>query len=236
MTPEPLTDQDFENLSNVLENLADKRAMNIEQLDGFLAAIICCPSEITQTEYLPEIWGDAMINEDSFTAQPLVQEFLTLVERHRRSIVQTLESAEAFTPVLLADDTKVYRGNDWANGFLRGMSLRNEEWSELLDNEDHGGSLVPILVLAHEHDPDPDMRPYKEPVSEDRREKLLVGAAAGVMRIYKYFRRQRSVADIPLDPGSSTYRRFVPKTGRNELCPCGSGKKFKNCCGKITLH
>ena len=27
-------------------------------------------------------------------------------------------------------------------------------------------------------------------------------------------------------------RREVPKVGRNELCPCGSGKKFKNCCGR----
>ena len=22
------------------------------------------------------------------------------------------------------------------------------------------------------------------------------------------------------------------KVGRNELCPCGSGKKYKNCCGR----
>lgn len=25
-------------------------------------------------------------------------------------------------------------------------------------------------------------------------------------------------------------QRERPKTGRNELCPCGSGKKFKKCC------
>jgi preprotein translocase subunit SecA len=24
----------------------------------------------------------------------------------------------------------------------------------------------------------------------------------------------------------------VPKVGRNDLCPCGSGKKYKNCCGR----
>jgi uncharacterized protein YecA (UPF0149 family) len=24
--------------------------------------------------------------------------------------------------------------------------------------------------------------------------------------------------------------------GRNDPCPCGSGKKFKKCCGKETLH
>jgi preprotein translocase subunit SecA len=27
-------------------------------------------------------------------------------------------------------------------------------------------------------------------------------------------------------------KRELPKVGRNEPCPCGSGKKFKNCCGK----
>jgi SEC-C motif-containing protein len=28
------------------------------------------------------------------------------------------------------------------------------------------------------------------------------------------------------------YRRAEPKVGRNEPCPCGSGKKYKKCCGK----
>ena len=30
--------------------------------------------------------------------------------------------------------------------------------------------------------------------------------------------------------GHITYRREQPKVGRNELCPCGSGKKYKKCC------
>jgi len=29
-----------------------------------------------------------------------------------------------------------------------------------------------------------------------------------------------------------TVRRTAPKVGRNELCPCGSGRKYKKCCGK----
>jgi hypothetical protein len=28
-----------------------------------------------------------------------------------------------------------------------------------------------------------------------------------------------------------TYVRTEAKVGRNDLCPCGSGKKFKKCCG-----
>ena len=29
-----------------------------------------------------------------------------------------------------------------------------------------------------------------------------------------------------------TVVREEPKIGRNDPCPCGSGKKYKNCCGK----
>jgi preprotein translocase subunit SecA len=38
----------------------------------------------------------------------------------------------------------------------------------------------------------------------------------------------------PEAKGSSTvtYHREEPKVGRNDPCPCGSGKKYKKCCGK----
>jgi protein translocase subunit secA 1 len=33
-------------------------------------------------------------------------------------------------------------------------------------------------------------------------------------------------------PSKSTPEHVEEKIGRNDLCPCGSGKKYKNCCGK----
>ena len=103
-----------------------------------------------------------------------------------------------------------------------------------MEDMEHGGWLVPIFALAHEHDPDPAMRPYEKPIDHEQREKLIVGAAAGVMRIYDYFESQRLLeAD---SDGVATFRRESRKVGRNEKCPCGSGKKFKQCCGKLTLH
>ncbi len=33
-------------------------------------------------------------------------------------------------------------------------------------------------------------------------------------------------------PAVTTFRRQTPKVGRNEPCPCGSGKKYKQCCGR----
>jgi uncharacterized protein len=94
---------------------------------------------------------------------------------------------------------------------------------------------VPILALAHEHDPDPEMRPYKEPISAEARENLIVGAAAGVTGIYRYFESQRLV-EKELYDDATTFRRVMPKIGRNDPCPCGSGKKFKHCCGRTTMH
>lgn len=44
-------------------------------------------------------------------------------------------------------------------------------------------------------------------------------------------------ADAPTEDeakqDSATFRRDVPKVGRNDPCPCGSGKKYKQCCGKL---
>jgi preprotein translocase subunit SecA len=37
----------------------------------------------------------------------------------------------------------------------------------------------------------------------------------------------------PTAPGAAPFVRQVPKVGRNELCPCGSGKKYKHCHGAL---
>ena len=41
--------------------------------------------------------------------------------------------------------------------------------------------------------------------------------------------QDNSVAD-----GAQPYVREMPKVGRNEPCPCGSGKKYKRCHGKLS--
>jgi uncharacterized protein len=176
-----------------------------------------------------------MVLQDTVDAQPVLQDFLSLIMRHWNVIAETLHSGEVFLPLLLQDENGITHANDWATGFLRGMEFHKEEWATLLADEEHGGWLVPIFALANEHSPDPEMRPYKEPVSTELREKLIVGAAAGITGIYRHFKTQRS-PEKELYGNATTFRRSMPKVGRNDPCPCGSGKKFKQCCGKPTLH
>jgi uncharacterized protein len=232
---QPLTDAELERLTAALKRFGDKRAMNLEQLDGFLSALICCPELVPPSEYLPVVWGGDIALEDQFSAHPILNDFLSLIMRHWNSIIDVLQSGEVYLPLLLEDEKGDTHANDWANGFLRGMELRKEHWAPLVNDEMNDGSLIPILALAHENSPDPELRSYKEPVSAELRETLIVGAAAGMNRIYHYFEAQRLLGMEPLG-NLSTFRRSMPKIGRNEPCPCGSGKKFKHCCGMITLH
>jgi uncharacterized protein len=190
---QPLNEGELDRVSVLLARFGNKRSMNLEQLDGFFAALICGSDMIPPSEYLPVIWGDDMILEDTFNAQPALEEFLSLIMRHWNAIADTLRSGDVFLPLLLQDENGITHANDWARGFVRGMELRRTEWAALFADEDHGGWLVPIFALAHEHDPDPEMRPYKEPISADAREKLIVGAAAGVTGIYRHFETQRLV-------------------------------------------
>jgi uncharacterized protein len=231
----PLTDAEFDTLGEMLNRLGGKRSMNLEQVDGFFAALTCGPANVPPSEYLPEIWGSDVINDDVFSNQARLDDFLSLLTRHWNGIFHTLNSGDVFMPVLLEDGQGVAHANDWAEGFMRGMELRREDWRALIQDERHNGLLVPIFALAHEHDPDPEMRPYDKPIDAEAREKLVVGVAASVMMIYKFFEPQRLSA-THFDRAATTARRIMSKVGRNDPCPCGSGKKFKHCCAEAALH
>jgi preprotein translocase subunit SecA len=48
---------------------------------------------------------------------------------------------------------------------------------------------------------------------------------------------QGAGSEVPSDSSGTekapTFVREQPKVGRNEPCSCGSGKKYKQCCGKV---
>ena len=71
MGERPLTDADYDRLADALNRFHGERAMNLEQLDGFFAALICGPDLVRPSEYLPEIWGGGeMADEEAFASQP----------------------------------------------------------------------------------------------------------------------------------------------------------------------
>jgi hypothetical protein len=70
-----------------------------------------------------------------------------------------------------------------------------------------------------------------EPIADDEREAVIHDMLDGVQDVYDFFRDARERALAP-----PTVRRDGAKVGRNDPCPCGSGKKYKQCHGAGTVH
>ena len=230
---ETLTDEEFDRLESFLDSLGPP-AMNLEELDGFFVALICGPQMVMPSEYLPQIWGEG----HEFSSDAQAGDILELLFRHWNNIastlLRTLGEAEVYMPVLHESADGTAPGNHWAQGFMRGMQMRAQSWRELLDSKEHGGSLLPIMMLAHEHDADLEMR---HPIEPERHDEVLQMMIAGVTRIYRYFEPHRR-AGVAVEEATMPRRRARSKVGRNEPCPCGSGKKYKSCCSPDapTLH
>ncbi|AMV00978.1 MULTISPECIES: YecA family protein [Xanthomonas] len=221
LTQRSLSDAELDRLGDFLEGIGAS-AMNLEMLDGFFAALICGPETVLPSEYLPQVLGEG----HCFDSNDQAAEIFGLVMRHWNTIaselLRTLEKDDVYLPVLLEDADGVVHGNDWARGFMRGIQLRPNSWQGLIDSDEFGGSMLPIMILTYEHDPDPAMRPPE--IAPDKRDELLQTMIAELTRIYRYFAlRRQSATQVPL-------RRQVPKVGRNDPCPCGSGRKYKHCC------
>ncbi|HEX2530775.1 MAG TPA: UPF0149 family protein, partial [Burkholderiaceae bacterium] len=111
-------------------------------------------------------------------------------------------------------------GEAWAWGFWEGMDLRAEAWAPIWSSN-LAPLMQPIYLLGAEEIEEDEMPLVEDPV---KRHKLAVEMEAAIPEIYKFWLPRRKSAVAPV-------QREAPKPGRNDPCPCGSGKKFKQCCG-----
>lgn len=228
---EPLTEAELDRLRQFLKNCKDGKAMNIEEMDGFFAAVVAGPEIVMPSEYLPEVFGSKTEEAHQFETLEEANEILGLIMRHWNDIAGTLSKGEVHLPLLLEDENGAEHGNDWARGFMQGTRLRHDGWAELLADDDHGGCMIPMLMLYHEHDEDPAMRP--KPIGSEQREKVIESMAAGLVAAYRYFREQRQALANRL---TRRPQRNARKVGGDDPCPCGSGKRYQRCCGSATIH
>ena len=205
-------------------------AMTIEEVDGFFAALIAGPEVVLPSEYLPSVFGRDVPKMCEFAGLDEANEILGLLMRHWNVIAVTLNKGDVYVPMLLEDDNGLCRGNDWASGFMRGVEMRRADWAQLIVDEEYGGCMVPVMMLHHEHDPDPELRPGA--ISPEMRDEVIVQMAAGIVRAYRYSRANRRAAT----PDHVEPHGTPGKLGRNAPCPCGSGKKYKRCCGNVTIN
>jgi uncharacterized protein len=129
-----------------------------------------------------------------------------------------------FAPLLYArevgQETK-WNGEDWCVGFIDGVDLSFGDWQPRFNDEHSGVLLAPILALgtaAGWEQLDVSVDP------EIECEAALEALGPSIVAIAGYW-RTKTVASKEAD-----LRARARRPGRNDPCPCGSGRKFKRCC------
>jgi uncharacterized protein len=187
-------------------------ALNVEQLDGFFTALAAGPVVVPPAEYRNVLWGgNGEPRYDSAEQAQLVEDLLS---RHWNTISMRLQAMFPIDPVVFPVSLEE-KGRGWVEGFITGMDLCQKEWDPIFRHE--AGTFVwPILSLIAD-----DLDPEAKPITPQERAEILALLPINVMGIAAFW--------------SSPTSRRIPvrseKIGRNEPCPCGSGRKYKKCCG-----
>ena len=190
-------------------------AMSLPRLDGFVTALAIGPEPVSPAEFLSEIWGSEF-DPPAFADEDQEAYVTGLVMRHWNTIALRVEHGYPVSPLLL-EHVLPEDASEWAQGFMLGMAMRERAWQKLI--RDPQGAIMVGLIACLAGDPeesDDEALLSPEAVAEavEQLPELVAGIAA--------FWRARRAAPAPAR---------TSKVGRNEACPCGSGKKFKQCCG-----
>lgn len=204
-----------------------EETMLLEELDGFIAGLLVCPELIKPGDWLPIVW-----NRDSADQQPVFEDLghvnrvLGLVMEHYNDVARTLmENPDRYSPLFAIDK----RNDDvlwelWIEGFEKAVALRPAAWKAFLDADgDTVAAMSGMLMLAAIARRDEEVKDHDtaSATAPDRIADWVVNL--NEWRLANYQPMQS------IDPrGGSASRK---KVGRNDPCPCGSGKKYKKCCG-----
>jgi uncharacterized protein len=237
----PLTDTDVEELDQFLLNAEGiEESMDISTLDGFLTAIVCGPKTIMPSEWMRWVW-DMENGEDApeFKDQAQAQRILGLLMRHMNDIAQTLHRApEQYEPLLMEnpnDGNPIPILDEWCSGFMKGVQLDSEGWLPVTVGKPDWMSTIMLYGTAEGWEV-----LKKKNLSLAEHKALADGLPATVRKIHAVWLEQRrkhtEEGTLP-DIVRREPVRNPNKVGRNEPCPCGSGKKFKQCHGSANrLH
>jgi uncharacterized protein len=230
----PLSDEELEELDQfLLYDVDNDEAMTLDTLDGYLHAIAIGPQIAMPSQWLPKIWG-----EDSAMMPPMdsidqLNHIMGLVMRHYNSIIHGFGLRPPFVApywdTYQYDIGEFVEADGWAHGFTEGVAINRAAWKPLFDSAEGQQWYRPIGLLGEQRFSADQDELTQTPA---QREQLAQQIEDSLVNIHAFW--------LPLREAiyeRETSQRMRTKVGRNEPCPCGSGKKFKKCCGSASeLH
>ena len=240
-------------LEAALEALQERLENHVpewEYCEGVMTALLCTRREVPQDEWLEMLFGDDA--EAVFaTAAERTHFLMHWLEREQQlraaleAPVEALDDERALEPgvidwrgylatlppaereQMLGEDEPPQFAQAWAAGFLDAVDWWGDDWALPRDKDiaaDMRTAVQAIGALLQEDRAAPTINLYDEagaPTVSDARVEAFGEAIWAVYELYA----------IALSLGPRVAPAVSAKVGRNDPCPCGSGKKYKKCCG-----
>jgi uncharacterized protein len=240
MPRDPLTENEVEELDRFLLNVEGvDESMDISMLDGYFAAVLSGPTTILPSEWLRWVW-DTERGEESpvYESKAQAQRIMDLLMRYMNDVAATLiEAPEDYEPLLMEkpnDGHPLPIIDEWCTGYMKGISLDAAGWLPVTVG--HPDWLSTIVLYGTEEGWEQLKR---KTFSDDDHRQRAAGLGDMVRKIHALFLEQRK-NDAARGVATAVRRQPIrnpDKVGRNDPCPCGSGKKYKQCHGSATgLH
>ena len=240
-TSKPLSDGEIGELDQILGAIPDERdPLDVDMMDGFLVGVLLQPDLVPQSTWMPLIFDaeerDAA-SGDAGAAQE--QRAAALIMRRYQELAACIAAREPFDPIVfeLEDERgEIVAGKDgivalapWAAGFTNALNAFPSLREAAESDEALAGTMIGILRhLPMDPDASAESREAFDREQEDiDREVPLADLDDALDELMSCV---FEIADItrPTRPVA----RETPKVGRNDPCPCGSGRKYKVCHGR----
>ena len=229
----PHTKQQLDTLNRILFDLPDEsEGMLLSEFDGFVVSLIVCPELIPPSEWLPVVLGTAEgLNFDSMKD---AQKTIDAIMGHYNVVAHDLAKFEPDYECILETDTISGETlwEPWIAGFERGMSMRPHSWDVIVESDDEEvRSILPMILALNDIN---NGRSDLDEAAIDHLDSIAPDLIPDmVMKLNNWTKSQAGKVARNTSTGTSHQGR---KPGRSSPCPCGSGMKFKKCCGSVTLH
>ena len=232
-----------------------------EFCEGFMAAVICSRRLISADEYLAVLLGlpaEAQPGEapdedsGSFASDEQRERFLGLWNRRWNEVataleaeVDSLEDDACYHPEVMdirgvvadmpPDEQAAFAKEDlpafaqvWALGFMFAVESWPDEWTAPRDKDAAkwlDGALQAIVAMTEDDTGTPEVSPLSEEGTPSTSIARLNAFGEAIWAVYDLRELWKT-----LGPKVETLRKEATP-GRNDPCSCGSGKKYKKCCG-----
>ncbi len=215
------------------ETKADGKFMP-EFLHGFMFAIVITPALILPSQWYPVLFDGGMPEFQSDKEAEAAQQGLLLF--YNRLNQERLDGFihSPFDALYSIDKELTPMAIAWCQGFARAMSLCPQYW--MTQAESHfisvfTESITTIMVLSDPHKADDLLTMSGRKVTPVEQDKLLEGSLESLSFAIDVLVNHALDSGTEYHPEAMHKPVCSTKVGRNEPCPCGSGKKFKKCCG-----